>query len=187
MCADLDDLKVARLIHEAKGVDGRVKLQKIVYLLMAMGFDFPYDDFRILQRGPYSPSLAATVDCLSACGLVVQEKEDLGTATNGTPIVRYNYRVTKEIGKLLKELKIGIPTGGPRARFPKAIRLLASTNVYVLEVAATILYLRDEDGLSGKHLESELKLLKGHLLSHFDAARAFLSDLKSKGLLRLAT
>lgn len=178
--SDLDDLKLGRVVLGAGQVDGRVKLQKIVYLLQQMGYSLPFDDFRLHHQGPFSRSLAWATDGLKAMGILDESIEDLGTdSRTGEKIYQYSYSVVPNWTDRLRDWFDvrgcnGLPPVDEPARF------LAQHHRATLEVAATKLYLQSE-GLTGTLLNSELRRIKGHLGQHaFDKAEELLAELREK-------
>ncbi|HWL95559.1 MAG TPA: hypothetical protein VNT79_18720 [Phycisphaerae bacterium] len=180
---DLDEMKLARVIDAAGGIDGRVKMQKIVYLLKAMGFDLPFDDFAIRQQGPYSRAVACSADLLTGGGFLVESTRELGECNaSGEPIVQYSYEVRENFSPFLREnFDIATPAGSPALE--TIARELKSKDRKTLEVAATKVYLQHEEKLSGSRLDAELEKLKGHLRDAFETADALLDDLKKRRLL----
>lgn len=177
---DFDELKLARVIDACGGIDGRVKMQKIVYLLNVMGYDLPFDDFVIRQHGPFSRSLAWATDALT--GVVIEETpQDLGPNSEGEPMRQYSYRVRDEIAPLIREsFDVAAPSGKPK--LDEIASRLKQNGRAVLEVAATRVFL-EREGLRGKKLDEELRRLKGHLSSDFDTADGLLGELRTESLL----
>jgi hypothetical protein len=178
--SDLDDLKLGRVVLGAGRVDGRVKLQKIVYLLQQMGYSLPFDDFRLHHQGPFSRSLAWATDSLRAMGLLIEDVEVLGTdSRTGEAINQYNYSVDQNWkGRLRDWFDVRGRNGLPPVDEPAG--LLAQHPRATLEVAATKLYLQSE-GLTGSGLDNELRRIKGHLGQHaFDEAEQLLAELRAK-------
>jgi len=179
---DIDEMKLARVIDACGGVDGRVKMQKIVYLLRAMGYDLPYDDFMIRQQGPFSRAVACDTDVLKGAGIVEENVEELGTNDFGEPVVQYSYSVRDAVTPLIRQhFDVPGPEGKPSVN--EVAAELRKHDRAVLEVAATKVFLERRDRLSGEALEKELRRLKGHLANRFAEADALLEDLKQKGWL----
>ncbi len=177
----LDEMKLARVIDACGGIDGRVKMQKIVYLLKSMGYDLPFDDFVIRQQGPFSRAVACSADILTVGGFVEEKATTLGR-DQGEPIVQYSYRVRKGIVPFIREhFDVAAPRGKPSLN--RTAKELKKKDRKVLEVAATRLYLQQEDELTGETLETELRRLKGHLAEAFDPADELLADLRNRSLL----
>lgn len=180
--SEFDEMKLARVIDACGGVDGRVKMQKIVYLLKVMGYGLPFDDFRIRQLGPFSRAVACSTDTLKAAGFIIETPEGLGKNEIGEQMTQFSYAVSASIKPLLRDrFDITKPTGKPKIE-------LVATNLKkhdraVLEVAATKVFLQREDRLKGDALDSELKRLKGHLANRFTEADAMIADLKRKAWL----
>jgi uncharacterized protein YwgA len=177
-----DEMKLARVIDACGGVDGRVKMQKIVYLLKAMGYELPFDDFRIRQLGPFSRAVACSTDTLKAAGFVEETPENLGTNDFGEPVQQFSYKVSDSI-KLLVKTRFDVPRPADKPAIEKVASELKGRDRAVLEVAATKVYLQREDKLKGRELSIELKRLKGHLSSRFGEADELIADLRSKGWL----
>jgi uncharacterized protein YwgA len=181
--SDFEEMKLARVIDASGGIDGRVKMQKIVYLLRAMGYDLPFDDFRIRQHGPYSRAVACAADLLSDVGFVREKLEPLEIVNDlGEQANRYSYELEERASTLAKtHFKVEPPHGKPS--IDEVAPKLKARDRRVLEVAATKVYLQAEEGLKGGELDTELRRLKGHLASSFDEADTFLVELRKEGLL----
>jgi uncharacterized protein YwgA len=179
----MDEMKLACVIDACGGIDGRVKLQKIVYLLKAMGYELPFDDFRIRQLGPFSRAVAVSMDLLTTAGFVEETQQDIGTdPETEEPIRQYSYAVSDSIKSLLAtHFRVPQPQGKPNLE--TAAMMLREHDRAVLEVAATKLYLQQEEGMKGSRLEDELRRLKGHLASRFADAKSLIADLKNRGWL----
>jgi len=175
------DVLLAGVIAAAEGVEGRVKLQKMIYLLQRMGYRLGFDDFILLHYGPYSADLANTVD-LASTGVLNETTHTGGPA--GSPIIQYVYDVRPEI----REVVDRVLHATFRDRGDDLCRRSAEMsrrNARVLEVAATAVYLRDEMGISDEdRLWREVKGRKSHLAKHFDKAKNLLADWDARGLLR---
>ena len=181
---EFEEMKLARVIDACGGIDGRVKMQKIVYLLRAMGYDLPFDDFRIRQHGPFSRGVACATDLLSGAGLVAETAESLPMMNQfGEQAQQYSYQLDEGARDLVRQhFDVSAPGGKPPIN--DVAPELKSKDRKVLEVAATKIYLQSEDGLSGDKLDAELRRLKGHLAGSFDAADQLLADLTRRNLLQ---
>ena len=179
---EFDELKLARVIDACGGVDGRVKLQKIVYLLKVMGFDLPFDDFVVRQHGPFSRAVACSADVLKAAEMVSERCDELGPAPGGECVRQYAYSVRDDVARLIRQHFDVTPSKGKPPLDVVAAELKGQDRA-VLEVAATRLFLEREGRLKGDRLDAELSRLKGHLSSSFAAADRFLADLRSKSWL----
>lgn len=81
-------------------VEGRTRLEKLVYLLKhVFGIPFTYNFFPYLY-GPYSRDLMEDLDQLNEFGLV---EEDMYSDESG--IIRYDYLLTKEGIELAKHVE----------------------------------------------------------------------------------
>ncbi len=182
MLRHLDEMKLARVIDACDGIDGRVKMQKIVCLLQAMDYDLPFDDFIIRQHGPYSRGVGCSADILTGAGFVEETPKPLGPDEFGEPIVQYSYTLREDLRDFVREhFDVASPEGKPP--LDEVATELKKRERKVLEVAATRVYLEREEGRSGDDLETELKKLKGHLASSFAEADELLADLSKRGWL----
>ncbi len=116
---------VARIVREAGGeLVGRVKLQKIAYLLKEAGFgdEFP---FEYKLYGPYSETLARATQ--RACFLDMIHEDEKTTQWGDTSYSIYT-------------LKEGFLSEQADERREQLIRLANEESSVVLELAATALY-----------------------------------------------
>jgi len=178
----MGQLNTAAVVAAAKKIDGRVKLQKMVYLLQKQGFDLGYGDFGLLLYGPYSDSLAADLDRVT--GFVLQESQEsmnMVDRLTGQPAVRYVYRPRKGLARPLLQL-LKQQFGDRSEDLVCLISLLNGKSSPVLELAATAAYFRDDEGISDpdRFWESVLGL-KGHLKSYLGQAKSLLTKLDEYG------
>lgn len=172
----LDEMKLARVIEACDGIDGRVRMQKIIYLLIVMGYDLPFDDFTIRQQGPFSRAVACAADLLTSGQIVEETKHELGLSGLGEPIVQYAYRVRSELAPLIRKY-FDVVTPPGRSSLEEDAKLLKEHDRPVLEVAATRVFLDRETRQPGESLESELQRLKGHLSGSFDEAKSLVDKI----------
>ena len=179
---DIDEMKLARVIDACGGVDGRVKMQKIVYLLRMMGYDLPYDDFMIRQQGPFSRAVACDTDVLKGAGIIEEDVKELDTNECGEPIRQYSYSVRDAVAPLIRQhFDVPGPAGKPPVN--EVAGELKKRDRAVLKVAATKVFLERHDKLSGVALDGELRRLKGHLANRFADADQLLRDMSKRGWL----
>ncbi len=175
---DMDEMKLARVIDACGGVDGRVKMQKIVYLLRMIGYDLPYNDFTIRQLGPFSRAVACDTDLLRSAGVVQETREEISESP-GEPVVQYSYAVQETLAPLIRRhFDIDGPAGRPDV--DDVAKELKKQDRAVLEVAATKVFLERHDKRSGEALHTELRRLKGHLASRFGEADALIAKMKQE-------
>ena len=153
----LPELTVAKVIQACGKIEGRVKLQKIVYLLSAMGYELPFRDFQVSYHGPFSPHLAGALDFLVDAH-VLEEKE----IEVGSEHPRFDYEPSPRYSELLSTY---VQVTGPQDKpeLGKIASRLAQQDRPTLEIAATLCFLHTEEGCSGDRLNGELATLKGHL------------------------
>ena len=81
-------------------IEGRTRLEKVVYLLKQLGrVNFTYE-FVPYHYGPYSRELVEDLDQLKEIGLV-----DEGMNTDDYGVLRYDYKLTSEGGQLAEEIE----------------------------------------------------------------------------------
>ncbi len=155
-------LAVARLIAELDGVDGRTRLQKLVYLLKSKAHHEFKQHFILHYFGPFSHQLAAQLNFLCAAALVKEQRDDVTGS--------FSYRVTDEETKeQINSLRHGADEPPAWADFAKQ---LDGDSTELLEAVATLVYLRNR-GLHGATLETEFRRIKPHLKGRFTEAKTF--------------
>lgn len=141
---DLSDVVVGMVALNGEMMVGKTRLQKSFFLLERCGMgskaDFEYHNF-----GPYSAEVAmATDDAVAAKRLLPEEKP-------GFHAVPYTlYSTAEPPPKFLGDL--------PAAEAAKKLKTMEGYSALELEVAATIMYLRDAG--FGKKAVQETKLRK---------------------------
>lgn len=152
-------LELLELIQTLEKIEGRKKLQKIVYVLQTQGHPFP-QHFGYLHYGPYSSELASEIDALSSGDLIVQEKGD----GQYQPFV---YRPGRNVPNLLQEMG-----RSQSAKWTELAKLLNSNDANFLEALSTLLYLQ-RNGFQGKRLADRFNELKPNLRSLLPKVRTF--------------
>jgi hypothetical protein len=147
-------LQLLRLIDSLDKVEGRKKLQKIVYILKARGHDFP-QHFGYLHYGPFSSEVAAEIDSLVSGDLIDERGE-------GQPYKAYVYTAQDSARALLKELR-----QSTEPEWKDFATALNQKNVSDLEAMSTILYLQ-ANGFTGQSLKTRFIELKPTLKGLFD-------------------
>lgn len=179
----MQDILVGGIIATAGEVKGRVKLQKLVYLLQHMGFDLGFRDFALRDFGPFSAALAATVDWLRSADMV-----DEGEETQ-PPSCLPCYTYTPKDGRWhdVFDVVLRARFGEQKAEsFKTLVRKLNGISRPVLEVAATALFIRDEMGVTEERaVWEEVERRKPHLTDHFDRARRLIGELEAEGVPRV--
>jgi len=132
-----NDRLVAEIVRAAGGrIIGRVRLQKIFYLLdkigLQSGFDYEYHYY-----GPYSAELVDAVDDAKAFDLLKESMHH--RASDGV-----QYSVFEEPGVALS----GSIGSLPQRDVERALALMQRETATVLEIAATINWLEVEEGFS---------------------------------------
>lgn len=143
------------LIQELAQIEGRKKFQKIVYILQCAGA--PFDErFEFAQFGPYSGTLKAEIDCLSAFGILEEDSKG-------------NTFVFSKGERFSEVEEAGLWNGSPDwSGFAQALNTKSASE---LEALSSTLYLL-ERGYSGVTLEAKFKELKGHLMEFFEKVKS---------------
>jgi uncharacterized protein YwgA len=149
---------VALALQTAGRVEGRTKLQKIIYLVNLIGWNAV--DFKYHNYGPYSDTLATEVENMRNNGWVQEAQNGTGDRT------RYDYSFSKS------SQKIGYSLVGKAVDMdPKLEKLAHKTKGLVialngfnsdqLEIMATLMFLKMQDATltdeGAIKLTSELK------------------------------
>jgi len=128
---------LCRFIRAAGQVQGRIRMQKVTFLLGAQGLPL-FTDYFYHLRGPYSPALANTLGRLVDQGLIDEERVDVAP-----DMVRYDYRLSGHGAQVLEGFEPHPLVRGAVAlgkdyepRFLELVR----RSVRELELAATVIY-----------------------------------------------
>ena len=152
-------LRVAKLVAELEEIKGRKKLQKIVHLLQAKGFDDFDQNFVLYYYGPFSRRLASQLDFLGRVELVKEKKKDGA----------YTISCTKKHRERLNEHR---RDNEPRPKWSSFAKLLKKEDTPFLEAVSTWVYLCHTK-LSPEKRKPEFERAKPHLMHRLDAAKAF--------------
>lgn len=131
------DRLIASVVHAARGrIVGRVRLQKIFYLLDRLGLQSKFD-YEYHYYGPYSSDLADAIQEAKAFCLIKENVEY--RASDGMP-----YSIYIEVSQPADD-QVG---GLPRSKAVQALTRMQVEEATVLELAATIDWLRTEEQVS---------------------------------------
>ena len=156
--------QLAKLVTWAGTMHGRKRLQKVAFLLQAVGCPLE-EDFFLHFYGPYSEGLARRTDELVREGLFAETMADEG------PVQRYSYRLTETARRQLDELEQterGQRFAAQLAPFEPLARSLVNDDLKDLEIAATVFFFREQSKdwaealqktRAFKHLSAESPLL----------------------------
>ena len=141
--------------NDEGGIDGRKKLQKIVYLTNSAGWNV-INDYRFYHYGPYSEQLLSEVQNLERAELIEVEEAE---TPFGTPY--YLHRITEEGRILLDELQNETEDEELVERTRDLARELNEYGSDQLELMASLYYLRRQrPTLGDEELVEELGRLK---------------------------
>lgn len=125
-----DHAKLLRFFEETKHVEGRKKLQKMIYILQSSGFPFE-EKYQFHFYGPYSEELSLRMEELCNLGFIREVKEDKGNYS------QYIYDVTQEGLDFSHQFDLQMPD------FREQAQLLQAESSRFLELMATMLYFKD--------------------------------------------
>ena len=133
----LNNYVTLKLIERIESLQGRKKLQKLMFIAKLEGCPID-DDFFHHFYGPYSSDLAERVDDLVERGLLKESSRSLGVVEG----VEYSYEVADPGKARLRGVDEKLPkhTVEQIEEVLERVVPLASRNVFELELAATILY-----------------------------------------------
>jgi len=132
--------QLAKLVEWAGTLNSRKRLQKAVFLLQASGC--PFDaEYTLHHYGPYSQEVARLSDEMVQVGLLEETSEPNQVG------VQYSYALTENAASEMAQLQKtpqGKRLGRPLAPFEAKARGLLNTDLWLLEVASTIVYFRKQ-------------------------------------------
>ena len=134
---------IVHLVLFAAGeVQGRTKLQKLVYFIAALS-NLPGNlGFRAHYFGPYSPEVAGAVDDLRSLGFLEQRSSSWGIDPRGFELARYDYSLTDEGKQIAQEKTKKHPEEWKQIkRAVKTLRQANATDYVKLSIAAKAYFL----------------------------------------------
>lgn len=165
-----DDYSMIGTLLELLGaIEGRKKLQKIVFLSKHFGLPFQ-EEFRFHFYGPYSESLATKVQEMVSMGLISEEEE-----VGPTGYKLYKYRLSQKGRSFLNTY----PVEGSLEVPKPFVELANGKDARFLELAATIAYLQEKN-YRVEEIPGKVQLLKSeqkYSSEEIDEAFSFLHEL----------
>lgn len=156
--------KIVQMISLADEVNGRKKLQKMVYILKKMNFDF-VEKYQLHMYGPYSEELTLRIEELCEMGFLDEKCTDKGS------YVQYSYHATEN------GLKFSETTTTPVATLAPCISRLNEQSSRFLELVSTLLYF---DHLERTEQIEKVRIVKNKLNfsdEEMDMAFAFIAEI----------
>jgi uncharacterized protein YwgA len=148
------------VLHAAEGrIEGRTKLQKMVYFVGVLTKRENELGFRPHFYGPYSQDVAAAVDKLRALGFLCQTIiGGGGTDRHGFEIARYDYELTEDGKQIAEEKRQTYPKTWKRIKAAVNRILKSDIDDYVkLSIAAKTYFIHGK--LKGSTSASDLEQL----------------------------
>jgi uncharacterized protein YwgA len=136
------------LLYAAGEIQGRTKLQKLVYFTAALSKLPGSLGYRAHYFGPYSPEVAAAVDDLRGLGFLEQRVVSRGSLdSQGFEVARYDYTLTDAGKQIAEEKTKEHPADWLRIKAAVETLQKAKAEDYVkLSIAAKAYYMLIEKG-----------------------------------------
>jgi len=139
----LDDYySIIELLHIAGEIEGRKKMQKMVYILKSLGANFT-EDFYFHYYGPYSDTLTVKLEELKSMNVIQEIKNESGS------FPKYTYKLKSEDGIIKNGLE----------KYKSLINILNGQNARFLELVATVIYFSQE-GYPREEVCEKIKMVK---------------------------
>lgn len=129
-----EDYAITALVVDVcrNGVDGRKKLQKMIYVAKVLGYPIT-EDFTLYLYGPYSEELAGELQCMKELKILTENMLDSS----------YTIKLTENGKTFLENFRANIVQKMGRETLEKMEKLLeelSSYNPWKLELIATLFY-----------------------------------------------
>ncbi|RKL61652.1 hypothetical protein DXT63_15690 [Thermoanaerobacteraceae bacterium SP2] len=157
-----DYYSIIELLRIAGEIEGRKKMQKIVYILKSLGVNF-IEDFYFHYYGPYSDTLTVKLEELKSMNIIEEIKDESGA------FPKYTYRLKIEDN----DIKNGLE------KYRSLIDILNGQNARFLELVATVIYFNRE-GYSREEICEKVKIVKSdknYTDDEMDSAFDFLKEI----------
>ncbi|MGN7385648.1 YwgA family protein [Sporosarcina sp. SAFN-015] len=158
--------RIVQFIAMAEEVNGRKKLQKMIYIAKKMEFPFA-EKYELHMYGPYSEELTLRVEELCEMGFLSESCTDKGS------YVQYSYNVTEEGGQFLET------ADAPHEKLADCIRRLNDKSSRFLELVSTLLYFdylpKDEQIAKVHIVKNKLNFTEDEMQAAFD----FIAELRA--------
>ena len=157
--------KIVQFVSLANEVNGRKKMQKMIYILKKMNFPFA-EKYELHMYGPYSEELTLRVEELCEMGFLAERFEDKGSYK------QYCYQETDEGSKFLTT------ADAPDEQLPGCIEQLNEKSSRFLELVSTLLFF---DHLEQEEQIAKIRIIKNKLNftdQEFEQAFAFIDDMQ---------
>ncbi|MDY0409526.1 YwgA family protein [Virgibacillus soli] len=122
--------KIMQFFSVVKGVTGRKKLQKMIYILQSCGLPFE-EKYQFHFYGPYSEELSLRMEELCNLGFITEQKEEKSS------YFQYRYEMTKDGEKFLHQFSKDMP------QLEEKANMIIEYSSRFLELVATMLFFRD--------------------------------------------
>ena len=152
---------IMQFFEIAKKVEGRIKLQKVIYILQTKGLVNFELDYKYALYGPYSQDLQLQIDYLTIIGFLKETGK-----TNYTYEVNNKFPIPINVEDDINENK-------------SFIEELLNKESQLLELTSTIYYLKSYNYKEQDDIEKKLSLLKPNLKSKIKGAFELYSSLEN--------
>lgn len=168
-------IPLMRLFASAGKIEGRTKVQKMVYVLQSMGFPFK-EHYLYHLHGPYARGLTDEISYLVYLGLLTETGQEVGG------LKCFHYEATDGLRDFLSRMGDSMVVASNGVDFDTAVAELNAQKTALLEAAATAVFL-NRAGTKRDDVASDLKRLKPHLGKHVDSGVEYLDRLYRRGWL----
>lgn len=157
--------KIVQFISIANEVNGRKKLQKMIYIAKKMNFSFA-EKYEFHMYGPYSEELTLRIEELCEMGFLFEDYSDKGS------YVQYSYNVTSEGERFIETAACA------HENLNGCIDLMKEKSSRFLELVSTLLYF--------DQLEKQEQIAKVHIVKNklnfseeeMDSAFVFIEEIQ---------
>jgi len=151
-----DLLALTVIIRECNGIEGRKKIQKMIYLLQQKGAPF-HQEYKFHYYGVYSPELQNDLDQMASSSLGLIEEEPVYTGLYQS----HKYKTTSKLSELLRQID-----APDVSKYTELAKQLSNMQPRELEALSTIVYLKKR-GFSGERLSERFSELKPSLTAEY--------------------
>lgn len=163
-----DHARVLQAIRLAGEINGRKKLQKMIYI--AKQLSFPFDEkFQFHFYGPYSEELTVRVEELVNMGFLEETVQKRGNYS------QYQYRLTEAGENFLQTLNLTTPP-----HLEKCLQDLNERSPRFLELVSTILFFQDLGKTEVIEKVRTVKARQNYTDEEIEAAYRYIDSLKRR-------
>lgn len=160
--------RVLQAIRLAGEINGRKKLQKMIYIAKQLSFPFA-EKFQFHFYGPYSEELTVRVEELVNMGFLEEVIQKRGNYS------QYHYRITESGNHFLKTYRLPVPP-----LLEDCLQDMNEKSSRFLELVSTILFFQDLDEKDIVEKVQTVKARQHYTDEEIAAAFQYIDELKKK-------